>query len=76
MAEIGVLSIVAETYCFNRETEQYMEFGNYTSNLSPPNIMLNPLNNKLKLKTKTIRIGPNNNKYSPNNNKTRQNNNK
>ena len=56
MAEIGVLSIVAETYCFNRETKQYMGFGNYTNNLSPPNIILNPLNNKLKLKITTIRL--------------------
>ena len=77
MAEIGVLLIVAETYCFNRETEQYMEFGNYTNNLSPPNIMLSPLNNKLKLKITTIKIGqPNNNKHSPNNNKIMPNNNK
>ena len=42
MAEIGVLSIVAETYYFNRETEQYMGFGNYTNNLSPPNITSTP----------------------------------
>ena len=77
MAEIGVLSIVAETYCFNRETKQYMGFGNYTNNLSPPNIILNPLNNKLKLKITTIKIGqPNNNKHSPNNNKIMPNNNK
>ena len=77
MAEIGVLSIVVETYCFNREMEQYMGLGNYTNNLSPPNIILNPLNNKLKLKITTIKIGqPNNNKHNPHNNKIMPNNNK
>jgi len=49
MGEIGVLSIVAKTYYFTKETEQYMGFDNYTNNLSPPSIILNPLNNKLKL---------------------------
>ena len=54
-----------------------MGFGNYTNNLSPPNIILNPLNNKLKLKITTIKIGqPNNNKHSPNNNNILPNNNK
>ena len=54
-----------------------MEFGNYTNNLSPPNIIFNLLNNKLKLKITTIKIGqPNNNKHSPNNNKIKPNNNK